>query len=159
MSKFKWKLMLAGLVVASAFGGITIGIAWATPGSGASFITIAGPVVLDEIDVKFETDTYELEIKTEGLSDALVRNYTIVPGGHTGWHSHPGAVLVMITAGTMTKEEADGTTAVYPAGTGFVEPGGAVHIARNLGDSDLKLTAFFLIPAFAAPGTSEPAPY
>ena len=158
MSKIKWKLMFVGLVVASAFGGIAIGIAWATPPSGASFVRVAGPVVLDDIDVKFETDTYELEIKTEGLSDALVRNYTIVPGGYTGWHTHPGAVFVMVTAGTMTKEEADGTTTVSGVGTGFVEPGGDVHIARNRGESNLTFTAFFLIPAGAAPTTGVPAP-
>ena len=33
MSKMKWKLMLAGVFVACAFGGIVLRFAWATPPS------------------------------------------------------------------------------------------------------------------------------
>ena len=58
-------------------------------------------------------------------------NHRIAPGGHTGWHSHPGPVFVMVTAGTLTKYEADDpdlTPQVYPKGTGFVEYPGVVHI-------------------------------
>ena len=62
MSKMKWKLMLAGVFVACAFGGIAIGIAYATPGHGVFGTLLAGPVVLGEIDTKSETDTHELEL-------------------------------------------------------------------------------------------------
>ena len=163
MSKLKMKLMLAGVLVAGAFGGIGIGVVWATPPSPPGTITttlIAGPVALDEINIKVESDTHALKLKTKGEWETRVVHYSIVPGGHTGWHSHPGPVFVMITAGTMTKYEAtDPTTAVvYPAGTGFVEPGGDAHIAGNAGDVDLKFVAFFLIPKGAAPRIDEPAP-
>lgn len=153
MSKMKWKVALAGVFVACAFGAIAIGVAWATPSSGFpsfSSTLIAGPVVLDSMDLKIETDTYELEIKTKGLSDAQVVEIRILPGGHSGWHTHPGPVFVMVTAGTVTLYDADDpTTGVdYPAGTGFVDPGGGhVHIAKNEGNTDVKLVAFFLTPA------------
>ena len=160
MSKLKSKLMLAGVLVGCAFGGIGIGVAWATPGAGVTSTLIAGPVALDEIDIKGTSNTHHFKIKTKGEWETRVVGYTIAPGGHTGWHSHPGPVFVMITAGTMTKYEAtDPTTAVvYPAGTGFVEDGGDAHIAGNAGTSDLKFVAFFLIPKGAAPRIDEPAP-
>ena len=114
--------------------------------------------MLDELDIKGKTDTYEIKLKTKGLSEARVVEFRIAPGGHTGWHSHPGPVFVMITEGTMTLEQADGSTAVYPAGTGFVEEPGHVNIGRNEGNSDLELVAFILSPLGAPIRTDEPAP-
>jgi len=118
-------------------------------------------VVLDSMDLKIETDTYELEIKTNGLSDARVVEFRVIPGGHFGWHTHPGPVFVMVTAGTLTLYEADDpTTGVdYAAGTGFVDPGGGhVHDARNEGNTDVKLVAFFLTPQGTPIRIDAPAP-
>ena len=160
MSKLKMKLMLAGVLVAGAFGGIGIGVAWATSGAGVTATLLAGPVTLDEIDLKGESDTHHFKIKTKGEWETRVVHYRIVPGGHTGWHSHPGPVFVMITAGTMTKYEADDPTdaVLYPAGTGFVEGAGDTHIAGNAGTSDLQFVAFFLTPKGAPIRIDEPLP-
>jgi quercetin dioxygenase-like cupin family protein len=159
MSKMKWKLMLAGVVVACAFGGFAIGIAWATPGHLVFPVPLSARVTLDELDIGNETDTHEIEIKTRGRWDTVVVHYTIKPGGHTGWHTHPGPVFVMINEGTMTKYEADGSAAVYPAGTGFVEGvHDHPHIAGNEEDSDLKFVAFFLVPQGAPLRIDHPAP-
>jgi quercetin dioxygenase-like cupin family protein len=161
MKKMNWKLMLAGVFIGCAFGLIALRFAGATPNSGfPSFSStfIAGPVTLDALEIKSETDSYEIELKTKGSSQARVAQIHIEPGGHTGWHSHPGPVFVMITAGAMTLEQADGSIAVYPAGTGFVEEPGHVNIGRNEADVDLELVAFFLTPLGAPPGTSEPDP-
>jgi hypothetical protein len=161
MSKMKLKVVLAGVFVACAFGGVAIGIAWATPSQGITRFNIAGPVVLDPMDLKIETDIYELEIKTKGLSDAQVVEFHVAPGGFFGWHTHPGPVFVMVTAGTLTLYHADDpTTDVdYPVGTGFVDPGGGhVHDARNEGNTDVELVAFFLTPQGTPIRIDAPAP-
>jgi hypothetical protein len=65
----------------------------------------------------------------------------------------------MIKSGTMTLEQSDGSIAVYPAGTGFVEDPDRVHIARNESETeDLELDAFILIPLGAPVRIDEPAP-
>jgi hypothetical protein len=92
--------MLAGFLVAGAFGGIALRVAWATPPKGVINTLIAGPVILDEIQVVQEDPDYGAMIKTRGLSDAVARNLLIAPGGDTGWHSHPGPVFVLVSAGT-----------------------------------------------------------
>ncbi|HUE72288.1 MAG TPA: cupin domain-containing protein [Pirellulaceae bacterium] len=163
MSKMKLKLMLAGVLVASAFGAIAVGIAWATPSSAPGTITptvISGPVVLDAIDVKIEDEDYELELRTDGLSDARVVHFRVTPGGFFGWHTHPGPVFVMVTAGTLTYYAADAADGVdYEAGTGFVDAGGGhVHDARNHGDVDVELVAFFLTPLGTPIRIDAPAP-
>jgi quercetin dioxygenase-like cupin family protein len=158
MSKMNWKLMLFGVFVACAFGGIAIGIAWATPPLGFFSTLIAGPVALDELDIKVETDTDELELKTKGQWETRVVHISIAPGGHTGWHSHPGPVFVMVEEGTVTLEQADGTSVSYGPGTGFVEEPGHVNIARNEENIAVELVAMFLIPLGDSPRIDEPAP-
>jgi quercetin dioxygenase-like cupin family protein len=158
MSKMKFNLMLAGVVVACAFGGIAIGIAWATPGAGVGQTLIAGPVALDEIDIHNHSDMDSVKIKTKGDWESRVVENQFVPGGHTGWHSHPGPAFVHITAGTMTLYQADGTSAVYPAGTGFVQEPGDVHLARNEGTVELKAVTFYLLPLGEAVRTDEEDP-
>jgi len=154
------KTLLSSAVVACAFSGIVWKYAWATPGQGAVPFIISGPVLMDDIDTKSRTDTHDVKIKTKGLSDTYLVHFTFEPGGHTGWHSHPGPVFVMITAGALTLYQADDpdNPAVYPAGTGFVEHAGRVHIARNEGDVALELDAFFLLPEGAPLRIDEPAP-
>jgi quercetin dioxygenase-like cupin family protein len=162
MSKTGWRLTLAAVFVAGAFSGaITLGVAWATPPKGVVNTLIAGPVVLDDIDVVQQGPNYGVMIKTRGLSDAHVRHLTIAPGGDTGWHSHPGPVFVLISAGTGSLYFADDPTftpEIYPAGTGFVEEGGDVHIFRNEGNINLEVTVLFLVPHGAPTRIDEPAP-
>jgi hypothetical protein len=48
--------------------------------------------------------------KTQGTSDVYVQSNVWQPGGSTGWHTHPGHSLIIVTAGTVTP-----TTATTPA--------------------------------------------
>ena len=161
MSKKTLKLTLAGVLVACALGGIALKIARATAPQGVTTTRIAGPVVLDEIDVVNQTPDSGVIIKTRGLSDAYVAHLLIAPGGNTGWHSHPGPVFVLITAGTATEYEAVDPTfpaGVFSAGTGFVEEVGNTHILVNETDTNLELIAFFLVPHGDPTRIDEPAP-
>ena len=158
MNTMNWKLRLAGVLVACACGLIAWKFAWATPAVDVFNTLIAEPVLLEELDVAAETDTEEIELKTRGFWECRVVESRVPPGGDFGWHSHPGPKFVMITAGTLTKYEADGSSADYPAGTGFVDPPGAVHTGGNEGDVELKVVAFLLLPAGAPLRIDEPAP-
>jgi quercetin dioxygenase-like cupin family protein len=145
---------VAGLVTA------LVRTALATPGEGAFPTLIAGPVALDELDIKGKTETHELKLKTKGISQSAIVRFHIVPGGHTGWHSHPGPAFVMVKAGTLTLYYADNPDfgVNYPAGTGWVEEPGRVHIARNHGDVEVELDAFLLVPLGAPLRIDEPDP-
>jgi hypothetical protein len=39
--------------------------------------------------------------------DVVVRRHAYAPGGYTGWHSHPGPVLITVTKGELTFHEYD----------------------------------------------------
>jgi len=154
-----WKPMWAGVLVALAVGGFAVRLAWATSSLGVTTTILTGPVVLDDIHAQSHTPDHTAVINTRGFSDVYVVHNRIVPGGHTGWHSHPGISFVSVKAGTATEYHGDDPTpSVYPAGTGFVEDAGRVHLIRNDGSTDLELVAFQLIPYGATRRSDEPAP-
>src|SRR5215216_2632685 len=65
--------------------------------------------------------------KTKGPSDLYVQSNLWTPGGTTGWHTHPGHSLIIVTAGAVTVYEGDDpncTPTLYTQGMGFVDAGG-----------------------------------
>lgn len=122
------RIRSVGVVGALAIGGsLLIGdMAVGTPGSGAtSAVTARG--------------TSDDKIKTRGNQpfDVVTQTITIQPGGHSGWHSHPGQAIVVIKSGTFTTYRGDDKNCrptVYRPGDVYIDPGyGAIHIARNEG--------------------------
>ena len=90
---------------------------------------------------------------TKGASDLYVQNNVWGVGGSTGWHTHPGHSLIIVTAGTVTAYEGDDPSCAphqYSAGEGFVDEGGDhVHLLRNGGGVEARTVAVQLIPAGA----------
>ena len=67
-------------------------------------------------------------------TDVVVTHITFAPGGTTGWHSHPGATVVLVKSGIFNLyRDVNGRCrhSVFVAGSGFVEGPGEVHIGRN----------------------------
>lgn len=156
----KMRVTLAGVFVGCAFGLFALGVAWATPGEGISSTNLVGPSMLGPIVVKSETGDHEVEIKTNGSSDIWVVFNTIAPGGHTGWHSHPGSSIISVKSGTATEYHSDdpSTPIVHYAGSSFVDDGKGSHMIRNEGDTNLELIAFQILPSGATRRIDEPQP-
>lgn len=154
MNRTSTRGLVLGLLVAI----VSVGVAVATPGSGASPTTL-GRGTLEAGD-RINSDQLKLRIKSD--VDVVTQTITITPGGHTGWHSHPGPVFVTITAGAMTFYDGDDPTCtpvIYPTGSTFIDEGGGhVHIARNLGSVDLVLYATYLLPVGAGLRTDAANP-
>lgn len=89
--------------------------------------------------------------QTQGASDIYVQNNVVQPGGDSGWHSHPGHSLIIVTAGTVTDYESDDPDCkptVYTQGMGFVDHGGDhSHLIRNEGAVPASTMAVQVIPA------------
>jgi quercetin dioxygenase-like cupin family protein len=87
---------------------------------------------------------------------------TIAPGGHSGWHTHPGPSVVLVKAGTATVydgHDPNCTAVRYPAGTGFIDAGGThVHLIRNEGTEQLVTVAFQIVPAADGRRIDAPVP-
>jgi quercetin dioxygenase-like cupin family protein len=151
--------LLAAIVAAGALGGIAVRPAEATPPQGFTAVNIVGPSLLDKIHTKSETDDH-IRIKSKDLTDVYITEITIVPGGHGGWHSHPGPSIITVKSGAATfyDECDDFIPQSYPAGTGFVEDAGCVHLLSNEGDVDLKVVVIQIVPMGAPRRIDEAAP-
>ena len=91
--------------------------------------------------------------ETTGLSDVYVQSNVWAPGGSTGWHTHPGHSLIIVTAGVVTDYEGHDPECkphVYKTGMAFIDPGGEhVHILRDESLVEAKTIAIQIIPANA----------
>ena len=150
-------LLVTGLLVVPA-------PSQATPGSGATPSPLVRGSFTDDVGAKFTVSHGGRTIVSNAKdpSQVVFQTISIAPGGHTGWHSHPGPVVVAVKSGTLTFYEGSGPCVGrnYPAGTAFLDPGmGHVHIARNEGVDTVEISvAYFAVPVGASPRDDVPAP-
>jgi len=127
------------ILAAPSFALFAIVAATTAFGAGQPLPT-ATPVALATLH-----QSYSISVKKP--ADLMVVKVKVPPGGSFGWHSHPSAVAVAITSGTLTLYDSS-----YPGcgakrfsrGQGFVEPRNHVHLARNEGSKPVTLYATYL---------------
>jgi quercetin dioxygenase-like cupin family protein len=152
------------LAIVLGSGLLLVGAALATPGIGILSAPVHARGTLGENQVV--NSKSGVHLKTKGSVDVATQQIVIAGGGSTGWHSHPGPVLVTVKSGALRLIYADDLTCtgtVYEAGDSFIDRGDAVtHIARNESlTNPVELWATYLVPG--NPGTSfrndvSPAP-
>ena len=120
------------VVVALGVAAMTTGVAAATPGAGAVTEAQARGTMVDPAGEKLKIITGLLRSGLHRSTDVAVQKLTIQPGGHTGWHTHPGPTVVVVKSGTVTFIDEDCDVHTYNVGDAYVDQGvGHVHIARN----------------------------
>ena len=168
------KMMMLGLVA----GGVTAGVApyvatvGATPASGFTSTSLAvgrveefdvmHKVVSDDDDPANARKTvWHSTQRTRGDSDLYVQSNLWVPGGTSGWHTHPGHSLISVTSGAVTAYEGHDpacTPTTYTVGMTFVDEGGDhVHVIRNEGAVEARTITVQLLPAGAPRRVDAPA--
>ena len=165
--KLFWVVLFSAAIGVAAM--LYVGKVSATAASGFKATPIAIGT-FDEIDVFNQASKNELPAgnddnvwlsmqKTKGRSDLYVLNNSwpavnTLTGAiaSTGWHTHPGHSLIIVTAGSITDYMADCMPHVYtfvpgqPSPT-LVDPGsGHLHIIRNEGSVPASTITVQLIP-------------
>src|SRR4051794_22951979 len=62
-----------------------------------------------------------LNLRSKGPSDVLQAKLTLQPLGEIGWHTHPGPVIIVATAGALTEYHGNGCISLHQAGSVIVE--------------------------------------
>ena len=123
------------------------GAALATPGIGTVGVVQARGTIEDSSSVRqWDGELFLTSFRLAGGTDVVTQSLTVAPGGTTGWHGHPGPVLVTVKSGALTVVYADDTSCqgtTYTAGQSFIDFGNVkVHTALNRGptnvDSDVS---------------------
>ena len=90
---------------------------------------------------------------------SVIQQLMIAPGGHTGWHTHPGGTVILVQAGTLNIYNHECTKNVTEATRGTFEGGGHVQLARNEGTLPLLLTVvYFDVPVGGAVRSNAATP-
>lgn len=121
-------------------------------------VRVRGRSVTKRVKVKVKTVTPLIRCSVAKPCDTAVQQVSINPGGHTGWHTHPGVTFVSITQGEGTLYHAGVAGAPctgdkYAVGSGVFQSFKDVHTLRNEGSVPLVVHAFYVLP----PGTPNTA--
>ena len=156
--KSRWLLLVAlAAIVAAAYGGKVLATPATTPGFAGT--TLAKATIADlRIRAHEHPGHWKLDLKTKGDSDLYVQQNTWDPSlcngcvPSTGWHTHPGPSIIIVTQGTVTAYEGDDphcTPHVYSASgpNSLVDIGGGdVHIIRDESGAVAKTVAVQFVP-------------
>jgi hypothetical protein len=100
--------------------------AMATPGAGFVFNFLNRfTSTTDAIHEHAHDKGWSVELEVQGATDFVEQDVMLAPGGFSGWHSHPGPVLITVKSGTAT-------------GSAFIEPANAHHYVANKGSDNLN---------------------
>ena len=94
---------------------------------------------------------HNVTLHMKGATDVLQADLVFQPGGTTGWHFHPGPVVVVIKSGALTEIHSNGCMTVHPAGSAFFEDPDEVHNVVNQSGVVTEVYATFLSPAGTQP--------
>ena len=152
----------AKVITAAAIAATIAGLAYATP-----IVNLVSPLFsVGQHSADIETrgvgktpsgQRFKVELETEGPSTMSNQDGAYGPGGHNGWHSHPGMVAVTIVSGAIQWFDENCEETDYKAGDSWTE-GSQIHYFRVVGTTGLHLTAFFITAQGAALRTDEAAP-
>jgi quercetin dioxygenase-like cupin family protein len=145
----RWAVVSVGL--AGVITAVTLAPSGATPPSGLTNIPLARG-----------SNTSDGTIPLKAGTDVALAQITVIPGGSSGWHSHPGGAIVVVQQGSLTVYGSVGDqceTTTYTAGQAFVERPGEVDQVINTGTVPYTLFVTFpRVPSGASPRTDEPDP-
>jgi len=115
-----WVAATAGVAV---IGTLAAAVALGSPGSAVTAETL----VTANFDQTDHVNSDRVKFQTKDATDVRVQRLVFGPNSYSGWHHHPGLVLVTVESGSVTLWQSDCSSTTYgpglPDGAVFVEGG------------------------------------
>jgi hypothetical protein len=106
-------------------------VALATPGAGVTTTTF----VTADFNKTVHTNSDRVKFQTKDLTTVRVQKLDWAAGAYSGWHHHPGVIIVTVQSGSVTVMDSNCNTVTYGPGL----PDGAVFVEG--GDAPLQVTS------------------
>jgi quercetin dioxygenase-like cupin family protein len=141
-------------------------IARATPTVGAWFNVILslGTVNHDinahaHVALAGTEEGFSAQLETEGAANFIVQEIKFSPGGTTGWHNHPGILLLSLAAdsGPVDWYDAHCVKHTYNAGDSWTEAT-SLHDVVNNSSMDAHFFVTYVVPKGVGKRTDQAAP-
>jgi hypothetical protein len=138
-------------VLALVLGALVCGmLAAAALASPPSLITPSNLVAKADFNTPVDLRADRIRLRTKEPTDVRVQKIVFAPGGRTGWHHHPGIVLVAVESGQVTVLDAECNATTYgpgsPNGAVFTEAGSKPLEVRNLSGAQATVYATLIAP-------------
>jgi len=134
------KLKCAAAILGIAASGTIASVATASPGSGVTPTTL----VTANYDEQGHVNSDRVKFQTKGATDVRVQRLDFAAGSYSGWHHHPGIVVVAVQSGLVTLTHADCSSKTYgpgsPNGAVFVEGHDSAQEARSAAGAVVYVT-------------------
>jgi quercetin dioxygenase-like cupin family protein len=149
--KIKAFVFLAVVVGAVFLGSNAV---MATPPAGFTAKVLAKGTLAESAKI----DALGVRFSTEHSTDAYVQQVDIAPGGSSGWHEHPGLVIVSVATGAVIVHTGCDAGVRYSAGQSFIEPPLTPMLVENASSTaPAQNFASVVVPAGRAPRIELPA--
>jgi hypothetical protein len=112
--KLKWFFVVGVAVIGTLAAAVALG----SPGSGNTITTL----VTANFDETAQVNSDRVKFKTKHATDVRIQKIVFAPAAYSGWHHHPGMVLLTVESGAVTLWNADCSSKTYGPGL----PNGAV---------------------------------
>jgi hypothetical protein len=140
-SKKKWAAATVGVV---AVVGMFATVALGSHASNLFGTTGTQTFVTGDLDETVLRNSDRVKFQTKGPTDVRVQKLVVGAGGYSGWHHHPGIVIVVVESGDLTFTHSDCSSTTYgpgqAAGDVFVEGGDEPGQASSVGGATLYVT-------------------
>lgn len=133
------RLRTAALFGLAAVGTIAV-VAVASPGAGITSTVLVTARLANVIQVNND----RVKFQTKGPSDVRVQKLVFAAGAHSGWHHHPGLLVVAVESGELVLTDANCGSRTYapgsPNGAVFIEGDEHPQIASSPGGATVYVT-------------------
>jgi quercetin dioxygenase-like cupin family protein len=121
-------------------------LAFGTPPAGVvSNVIIAQGATLAPVKERADVGgSWTAQLEDKGQSEFFFQDLVVGPGGYTGWHSHPGILLITVKEGSLEFYDKDCAKHTYTAGQSFTE-GAEPHAAMNRGTGNARLLVAYIV--------------
>jgi hypothetical protein len=145
-SKKTWAAATVGVVVIGTLTAVALG----EPGSGVTPTTL----VTANFDHTVHLNSDRVKFQTKDATDVRIQKLVFGANSRSGWHHHPGIVVVSVESGAVTLWESDCSSQTYgpglPNGAVFAEGGDAPQQVTSAGAT---VYAVFVAPSHDPPIT------
>ena len=138
---------VAGAAAVTSIALANLGTSTSTPLAPRS--TFSNSVQVNDDRIKFQT---------KDPTDFVVQQVTFAPHAYSGWHHHPGVILVLVKTGRVTTHDENCQTKTYGQGEAFVESGSAPFMVSNESNTDTAIDVATQVAPAGSPFRIEDDP-
>ena len=135
----------------------TIGQATEPAGIESNVLLAQGRTLRSLKDYIKVGNDWAVSLEDKGQSEFYFQDLVVKPGGRTGWHSHPGLLLITLKDGSVDFYDKDCSKHTYTAGQSFTE-GAEAHNVVNSGSGNARLLVAYIVKSGEPRRIENPQP-